>query len=196
MLCRSLLCGLLFAANNASAADWDIEALMAALGSHREGRATFVETTYLKMLERPLESSGELTFAAPNQLQKITLRPKREVLALNGDRLSIERNGRTRILQMSDYPQISVFIDSIRGTLMGDRTALEQAYRLSLNGSEQHWSLLLAPKGDAVKSIEHIEIGGSGGSVESVEIVQADGDRSVLRIANNPLPAAASESTP
>ena len=191
-----MLCGLLMVATNARAADWDIGQLMAALGSHREGRATFVETTYLKMLERPLEASGELMFAAPDQLQKITLQPKREVLALNGDRLSIERNGRKRILQMSDYPQIAVFVDSIRGTLMGDRAALEHAYRLALSGSEQHWSLLLTPQGEAEKIIERIVISGTSGSVESVEIVQADGDRSLLRIANSPLPAAIGESAP
>ena len=179
-----LLCALLVAAN-ARAASWDIEQLMTALGSHREGHATFTETTYLKMLDRPLQASGELMFAAPDQLQKLTLKPKRETLTLNGDRLDIERNGRKRTLQMSEYPQIAIFIESIRGTLLGDRTALERAYELTLYGDEQQWTLMLVPKGEAANTIRRIDIGGRGGSVFSVEILQADGDRSLLSIHNS-----------
>lgn len=187
MLCSSVA---------AQAAAWDIDQLMAALGGHREGRATFVETTYLKILQRPLESSGELSFAAPDRLQKLTLKPRREVLTLSGGELSIERKGRTHTLQMSDYPEVAAFIDSIRDTLMGNRAALERGYQLSLSGDAAQWSLLLAPTSAAAKLISRITIAGNGGSVTSVEIVQADGDRSLLRIDNIAPPAAANEAAP
>lgn len=180
-----LLTGFLTAGLCTPAVAWDIEQLMTLLGSQREGHATFVETTYLKMLERPLESSGELMFAAPDRLEKLTLKPKRELLALTGDRLEIERNGRKRTLQMSDYPQIAIFIDSIRGTLMGDRIALERAYELALSGDQQHWNLVLTPRDNAAQTVRRIEIGGNGAQVDQVEIIQADGDRSVLRIDNH-----------
>ncbi len=168
--------------SGAYAADWNIEQLMAMLSGQREGHATFVETTYLKMLERPLESSGELSFAAPDQLQKITLKPKREALTLKGDELSIERKGRVQRLRVSDYPQIAVFVDSIRATLMGDGAALERAYRITLSGSEKHWVLALVPKGDAEKTIRTITLSGADSALHDVEIVQADGDRSVMHI--------------
>lgn len=170
---------------------WDIEQLMTLLAGQREGHATFVETTYLKMLERPLESSGELMFAAPDRLEKRTLLPKREVLSLSGDQLSMERKGRTRVVRLSDYPQIGLFVDSIRGTLMGDRAALERTYALVLSGDEQRWRLELTPKADAAKIVSRIDIGGSGARVDSVEIAQADGDRSVMRIVDRSAPAAA-----
>lgn len=174
-----------------SALAWDIEQLMTLLASQREGHATFVETTYLKMLERPLESSGELMFAAPDRLEKRTLLPKREVLSLQGDQLSMERKGRTRVVRISDYPEIALFIESIRGTLMGDRAALERAYELTLSGDEQRWHLELIPKADAAKIVSRINIGGSGVRVDSVEIAQADGDRSVMRIVDRGAPATA-----
>lgn len=161
---------------------WDIEQLMTLLAGQREGHATFTETTYLKALERPLESSGELMFAAPDRLEKRTLQPKREVLSLQGDQLTMERKGRSRTVRMSDYPQIALFVDSIRGTLMGDRAALEHAYALTLSGDQQRWRLELVPKADAAKIVSRINIGGSGAHVDSVEIAQADGDRSVMRI--------------
>lgn len=167
-----------------AASAWDIDGLMTLLAGQREGRATFVETTYIKMLDRPLESSGELMFAAPDRLEKRTLEPRLEVLALSGDQLSMERKGRKRVARMSDYPEIAVFVESIRGTLMGDRAALERAYTLALHGDEQQWQLELTPQGAGRKVVERIVIGGSGAHVASVEIAQADGDRSVMRIAD------------
>jgi hypothetical protein len=178
-----------------SALAWDIEQLMTLLAGQREGHATFTETTYLKMLERPLESSGELMFAAPDRLEKRTLQPKREVLSLSGDQLSMERKGRTRVVRLGDYPEIALFIDSIRGTLMGDRAALERAYELVLSGDEQRWSLALTPKADGAKIVSRIQIGGSGAHVDSVEIAQADGDRSVMRIVDRGAPATAPVTT-
>ena len=182
--CKPLLtCVLLVVSAYASA--WDIADLMQRLSSHRSGRATFTETTYLNVLDKPVESSGELAFAAPGSLQKITLKPKREVMLLQGDTLTIERKARKQQLRMSDYPQLAVFVDSIRGTLMGDRTALERNYQLTLSGDAQAWSLELTPKGEAAKTVRAVKISGSGERVQAIEIAQADGDRSVMRIQND-----------
>lgn len=184
-LARIALAALLAGGPCSAAFAWDLDQLMAQLAGRREGHATFVETTYIKMLDKPLESSGELMFAAPDRLEKRTLKPKPEVLALAGDQLSMERKGRTRTARVSDYPEIAVFVESIRGTLMGDRTALEHAYTLALTGDEQSWHLELVPRGAGAKVVQRIVIGGSGAQVDSVEIAQADGDRSVMRIADS-----------
>lgn len=168
----------------AQAYAWDIADLMQRLSSHRSGRASFTETTYLAVLDKPVEASGELAFAAPDRLQKTTLEPKREALLLQGDTLTIERKGRRRQLRMSDYPQMAVFIDSIRGTLMGDRAALERTYALTLAGDAQAWLLELTPKDGATQTIASVRVGGSDDRVHTIEILQADGDRSVMRIQN------------
>jgi outer membrane lipoprotein-sorting protein len=174
-----------------------VSQLMQALASHRAGRATFTETTYLAILKQPLESSGELSFTAPDYLQKLTLAPKREVLTLRGDEINIEHKARKQVLRVSDYPQIAALIDSIRATLMGDRVALENTYQLTLSGSEINWHLVLMPKVEGANGVRQISIDGNAGSVTGIEIVQADGDRSVMRIANIALDAsAASEHAP
>ncbi|MDB6060302.1 MAG: putative transrane protein [Verrucomicrobiaceae bacterium] len=169
---------------SASAAEWTVEQLMQALASHHSGRATFTETTYLAMLKRPVESSGELSFTAPDYLQKTTLVPKREVLNLRGDEISIERKGRKHVLRLSDYPQIAAFVDSIRGTLVGDHAVLANAYRMTLAGSENNWQLVLIPNANAANGVRQIAITGAAGSVASIEIMQTDGDHSVMRIEN------------
>ena len=119
--------------------------LMDALAQNKSGRATFVETKHIAMLDRPVVSSGELLYTAPDRLEKRTLKPKPESMIVQGSELVIERGGRNYRVQLDAQPQLAAFIDSIRGTLAGDRKALERNYRLSLEGTPQDWVLRLVP---------------------------------------------------
>jgi outer membrane lipoprotein-sorting protein len=167
-----------------AASEWNIAQLMQALASHQSGRATFTETTYLAILKRPVESAGELTFVAPDYLQKITLTPQREVLTLRGDTLSIERKARKRVLRLSEYPQLRALVDSICGALAGAHATLANTYQLTLTGAENNWQLTLIPKIVAADGVGQIVISGSAGIVSGIEINQVDGDRSIMRIEN------------
>ncbi len=164
-------------------AAWDLEQLMNALALNKAGRATFVETKYIALLEKPVESSGELLYTAPDRLEKRTLKPKPEAMIVNGDDLLIERGRQKHRLQLSAYPELAAFIDSIRGTLAGDRKALERSYRLSLEGTTEHWTLQLLPVDEKMQAvIKRIRIVGLRDEVRSIEIAQTDGDSSMMRI--------------
>lgn len=167
----------------AQAAGWDVDQLMASLAKHRSGRATFVEKKYIAMLEEPVLSSGELNFTAPDHLEKRTLKPKAESMVIDGDVLQIERGRRKMTLQLQEYPELAGFIDSVRGTLTGDRKTLERLFKVQLEGEAEQWTLLLSPTLPKMAStIRQIRIGGSRDDVRSIEILQADGDRSVTTI--------------
>ena len=75
-------------------AAWDLQQLMDSLAQHKSGRATFVETKRIAMLDKPVESLGELVFVAPDRLEKRTLKPKPESMIVDGDALTLERGGR------------------------------------------------------------------------------------------------------
>ena len=62
----------------AHAADWDLDQLMRDLAQTRSGHASFVEKKSIAMLDKPVESSGELFYSAPDHLEKRTLKPKPE----------------------------------------------------------------------------------------------------------------------
>jgi hypothetical protein len=167
----------------ALAAGWDIPRLMAALAANPGGRAQFVEKKYLAVLDAPIESSGELVYVAPERLERHTARPRAESMVLDGDALSLTRDGRTLNLRLRDYPEAAAFIASIRGTLAGDRAALERNFALSLSGTAARWTLTLLPSDARLASLVlRISVEGSGGQVRQVDILQADGDRSVLQI--------------
>lgn len=167
----------------AAAPDWDIAQLMQALSKAKPGRATFVEKKYISILERPLESSGELLYAAPDRLEKRTLKPKPESMLVEGNVLVFERGGRKRTLQLPDYPELAGFIDSVRGTLAGDRKALERSYRLNLEGSFEHWTLILTPADTKMAGlVRQIRMTGRRDMVTIIDVIQTDGDHSVMTI--------------
>jgi outer membrane lipoprotein-sorting protein len=159
---------------------------MDSLARNKSGRATFVETKHIAMLSAPLVSSGELLYTAPDKLEKRTLKPKPESMAIDGDMLSITRGRQKFELQLQAQPELAAFIDSIRGTLAGDRNALERNYRLSLEGAPEKWVLQLLPTDNRMKAVvQRILISGVQGEVKSIEIDQADGDSSLMAIENS-----------
>lgn len=165
------------------AAGLDVDQLMQGLAQVRSGQARFVEKKYIAMLDKPVESSGELLYSAPDRLEKRTLKPKPESMILDGGALVIERGRQKHSLQLQDYPELAAVIDSIRGTLAGDRKALERSYRLSLEGSVERWTLQLLPVDEKMQAIiKHIRIAGAQQSVNSIEINRTDGDRSLMLI--------------
>ncbi|HXZ02371.1 MAG TPA: LolA-related protein [Stellaceae bacterium] len=167
------------------AAPWGLERLMHGLHQVKAASGQFVERKTLHMLSEPLVASGTLIYVAPDQVQKITVLPKRERLALSGDRLTIDGGpeDRPRSLSLADYPEIGAFVEGIRATLAGDQAALERFYTLQLEGNAEDWRLLLRPKASALKDIVGwIRIAGSGNRIRLVETQESDGDRSEMSV--------------
>lgn len=181
VLALSLLA--LGAGDPATAADWDVSRLMQSLAQQRGGRVAFSEKKYIALLDRPVESSGELVYQPPARLEKRTLKPNVESLVLDRDLLLVERGKQKYTLQLQQYPEIAAVIDSIRGTLAGDLKALERQYRVDLEGSPERWTLTLLPSDTRMAAIvQRIRISGTGDELRQIEMLQADGDRSVMNI--------------
>jgi len=178
-----LLAALMLVPAISQAADWDIDQLMHVLAQTRSDHASFVETKSIAMLDKPLKSSGELFYIAPDHLEKRTLKPKPESMTVDGDTLLIERGHQKHQLQLQDYPELAAFIDSVRDTLAGERRALERNYRLSLDGKAEHWTLQLLPVNKKMQAVvKRILISGVENTVRSIEITQTDGDSSLMLI--------------
>ncbi len=160
-----------------------LDRLMSLLAQRKHGHVIFVEEHFLAVLDRPVESSGELFYDAPDRLEKRTLKPKPESLVLEHGVMTAHRGRHTYVLDLSDNPQIVPLIDSIRATLAGDRAALERLFKITLEGDLDHWKLVLVPSEATVaKSVKQIRIEGERDAIHTVEIQQADGDRSLLTI--------------
>ena len=171
------------ACGRATAADWNVARLMQSLAQQRGGKVAFSEKKYIALLDRPVESSGELVYQPPARLEKRTLKPNFESLVLDRDTLVVERGKQKYTLQLQQYPEITAVVDSIRSTLAGDLKALERQYRVDLQGDPERWTLTLLPSDARIAAIvQRIQISGTRDELRQIEMLLADGDRSVMNI--------------
>lgn len=169
---------------------WGLPDLMQTLAKQKSAKAMFTEKKFIAFVDQPLESSGELSYTAPDRLEKHTLQPKPESLVLNDDRLIIDRPGKRRlVISTQSRPEAAAFIESIRGTLAGDLNALQKYYTVDLEGNASAWKLTLVPKQpDMLKIMSRIRIDGAQDAVTFIVFEQADGDRSEMRIVKTTTP--------
>ena len=180
---KKLIAGLLLAVALPALAAFDVAQLMNDLAKHKGGKAKFVEKKTISLLDKPVLSTGEMTYIAPAYLEKRTLTPKPEILILDKDMLSIERDKQKLSINLSNQPEALAFIDSIRGTLTGNRAALEKNYGLYLSGTSDKWVLTLLPSEPKIAALVlRIVVTGSKSQICSIEYLQADGDRSLMTI--------------
>lgn len=172
----------------ANASEWGVSDLLQTLAQTKSGRAYFVEKKYISILDKPVESSGELTFTAPDRLEKKTTKPKIEQILLEGDKLTVQSpDQRKLVLSLQAHPEVAPFVESIRGTLSGDRASLEKYYKLELQGSSEKWRLTLTPQQPSMLTIVRvIRISGLSNSVKIIEFDLADGDRLEMLISVAP----------
>jgi hypothetical protein len=173
----------------ARAAPDDLPQVMRLLAARRHGQVDFVEQHFLSVLKRPVESYGVMVYDAPNRLEKRTVEPRPEDLILDGNELTLERKGRTHVLDLAAYPSILPFIESLRATLAGDLPALERVFNVDFAGNLDRWTLSLSPRDSKVsKTVSRVRIDGSRDDLLKVEILEAHGDRSLMTLRNHPAP--------
>jgi len=171
--------------NGEVATPWNLQQLMQSLAQVKESRASFTEQKYLKILKQPLESSGTLLYQAPDHLEKHTLAPKVESLVLHQGELTIDIKARNikRTLVLQDYPAAWAFVESIRSTLAGDLPTLERFFKIELEGNSAAWKLKLLPiEPKTRKVVSEIRFVGNGNKVDSIDIFEANGDHSLMRV--------------
>jgi outer membrane lipoprotein-sorting protein len=161
----------------------DLAALTALLGRVKSGEATFVEKRRVEMIDRTLESSGRLSFKAPDSFVRETLKPRHEKLAVDGNTLTMSLGERSRTMQLDASPEAAVIVEAVRGTLTGDRATLERLFETTVTGDAGRWTLDLVPRDLRLRGqVAYVRISGHDAVVREVQVLLADGDRSVMTI--------------
>jgi outer membrane lipoprotein-sorting protein len=170
------------------AGDWGLEQLMQSLRQVKSSKGKFVERKHLAILNAPLEFSGTLVYTAPGRIEKHTLLPKPESMVLAGDMLTMENKARNqrRTLVLKDYPVVWAFVEGMRSTLAGDLPSLQRFYQVSLEGNAAQWRLTLKPSEPAMQAwVSEMRISGSQNRVRTIEVIESQGDRSVMTISED-----------
>ncbi len=146
----------------------------------------FTETRHSSLLKEPLVSTGELRFQPPDTLERAVTTPFEERYVIEGDRVTIERPGSNapRTLSLAGQPLLANLVETIRALLRGDLPTLERLYRVELAGGRDDWALTLLPSDPAmVDFVASVHVTGRAGTLDEMEVVEPNGDRTVTRFA-------------
>jgi hypothetical protein len=162
---------------------WDFARLMAQLAQVQTSQARYSEVKRVAVLQKPLQLSGTLLYARPARLEKRQTLPFKEVIRVDGDWLTVEREGKTRRIALQNAPLVAALVESLRATLAGDGAELERLYSVRVQGTRQRWTLALTPREVEVAGVvKSIVIAGSGSRIVRLEILEPGGDGSVMTI--------------
>ena len=171
------------AATDDKAGTIQVERILSRLATGGRREARFVERKFLQILDAPIESSGRLAFKPPRRLERVTEKPKAETLVLDGDTMSMTRDGRTRTIAASQLPAVAALVGSLRDVLAGDGGAIGRRFKLIAQGTDEHWQLVLLPSDpDLAQLVTRIVVEGRAARIDTIEILQADGDRSLMSL--------------
>jgi len=171
--------------DTAGASAWGMPQLMQSMAEVKSAKHKFTERKYMSVLTAPLESSGTLLYEAPGRLEKRTLAPREESMVLNQGILVIENKAMhmKRTMMVNQYPAMGAFVESIRATLAGDLKTLSQYFQIKLEGNAARWHLQLMPSDQATREVvREVRMEGRGKMIDSIEIIEAGGDRSVMSV--------------
>ncbi len=162
---------------------WDFARLMGELAQVQTSRARYSEVRRVALLQKPLQLSGTLLYARPGRIEKRQTLPIEEVISVDGDWLSVQRQGKTQRISLQSATLVAALVESLRATLAGDGAELERLYRVKVQGTRQRWTLALAPREVEVAGVvKSIVIAGSGSRIGRLEILEPGGDGSVMTI--------------
>lgn len=179
ILLLALICSL-----SAAGATSDADALLQRLARPAPATTAFVETKYSDLLDAPLVTQGELSFASANQLGKRVDMPFQERTVVDGENVSIERAGRKPMhFSLKRAPELRALLIGFSALLAGDRAALRRHFAIAVSGSDAHWMIVLDPIDKRIrKRIDAITIYGADDAPRCFLVEQADGDASVMRV--------------
>lgn len=171
------------AAPLAHADSFDFARLMQLLADAPASEVAYTEKKYSSLLAKPILSSGTLAYRRPDTVEKTTLAPRQETFRITGEELIVIRNGVERRIALASQPLLEAFAASLRGVLAGNISLLRAYYRLSLEGEEQAWRLVLIPNEEEMgRHVERILVSGRAGRIVQIEVRESSGDRSIMQI--------------
>lgn len=159
---------------------FDLADLSAQLAKPAVVRGPFVQEKHLRALPTPLTSQGQFTLSRDHGLLWLLQKPLKQDyrIADSGIARRTAEGWQQQPGQDVAAQQSRLFL----AVLKGDRSGLERDFELKLSGEHNAWQLQLTPHSLLLKQIfSAIRIDG-GALVERIELIETQGDRTVLKM--------------
>lgn len=157
-------------------------ALVRALERPAPAAIAFKEIRFSALLDRPLVVSGELKYLAADHLERLVTNPYRETTTIRGESVRIERQGeKLRTFSLNRAPELRGILMAFSGLLAGDLQAVQREFDVSAEGSQESWSLSLAPHDPrARKQLRELRMTGSKDEPRCFFMTSGTGARSAM----------------
>ena len=173
-----LLALLLLLTSNAYA--FDLEQLSAQLAKPAVVRGPLIQEKHLRALPQPLTSRGRFVLSAELGLLWQLQSPLQQDYRIDDNGIARRTANGWQLQPGQDVAaqQSRLFL----AVLKGDHSGLARDFDLQLSGSSEAWQLNLIPHSLLLKQIfQRIQIDG-GALVERIELLETQGDKTVLRL--------------
>lgn len=131
----------------------------------------FREERHNPMLKEPLVLTGTLNYLAVGVMKKSIESPFVESYLIDGDRIVIERQGKTRSLALSRSRSLHAVMTAIEAVLAGRSDKLDALFSVELFGEKKSWTLRLTPSSKKLaKHIEGLQIDGNDTAVTGITV--------------------------
>ncbi|WP_413793725.1 MULTISPECIES: outer membrane lipoprotein carrier protein LolA [unclassified Pseudomonas] len=175
-----LLCGLLLCGLAPAAQAFDLQQLSDQLARPEVIHGQFIQEKHLRALPQPLTSKGRFVLAKNHGLLWLLQTPLQQDYRITAKGIARRDDNAWQMLpdKSAGAEQNRLFL----AVLQGDSSGLQRDFELSLSGEPQQWTLTLTPRSVLLKQVfNQINIDG-GELVRRIELLETQGDSTVLRI--------------
>ena len=174
-------------AGSAHAQPFDIAALQRLLQDAPKHELRFTESRESPWLAAPVQTSGRMRTSA-TMLEKEVEQPRHETWRILNDRMQVVTAGsdRPKEILFANAPAVAALGNALRFAAAGDLRALERDFQLKLGGDERVWTLQLTPRrSEVARYVKQLELQGTQGSLQVIDILEAKGERTTTRLIPN-----------
>jgi outer membrane lipoprotein-sorting protein len=149
-------------------------------------RVNFREQKFMALLTIPLVSEGELYYQKPRLLARHTQKPARSSLVLHDGELTFGDAQHQESMGVNSLPSVRVLVDTFVSVLAGDQATLLAMAEVKLSRLGEHgFRILVTPReANVQKLVRSMMFEGEGTTLKSMELLDANGDRSVTTFSN------------
>ncbi|WLH46815.1 LolA family protein [Pseudomonas beijingensis] len=161
---------------------FDLQQLSDQLARPEVIHGQFIQEKHLRALPQPLTSKGRFVLAKNHGLLWLLQTPLQQDYRITAEGIARRDGNAWQMLpnKSAGAEQNRLFL----AVLQGDSSGLQRDFELSLSGEPQQWKLTLTPRSVLLKQVfNQINIDG-GELVQRIELLETQGDSTVLRMQN------------
>lgn len=147
----------------------------------------FVQTKHLKMLNKSMVSNGKMYYQKSNKLRWEYTTPYKYTFILNGSKALLKNNNRTDVVDTNKNRMMKEIGRVMMNTVMGNCLQNDNDFKTSITSTQTEYVATLLPQRKDIKSMFQkiiLHFNRKNSMVTSVELVEKNGDRTVIELKN------------